>query len=118
MGLATEMLLAGVAVADRRRDDDDSAQPHADDLRRGVGVGPALPLAVVVLVGQRQLAGAVLSLPLAVVGHAVVLPELALLLGRELAVGIDARRVLHLLLLEWDPDGVVVRHLRAANRNE
>src|ERR1700750_2959888 len=93
-----------VRRADGRRDDHHAAQPHADDARRAVAaVPPAGPLlagaglappragAVLVLVGQREGARPVVALPLVIVRQPVVLPEPALLVGIEVAVGVDAR---------------------------
>jgi hypothetical protein len=49
-------------------------------------------------VRQIQPHPAVLALPLVVVGAAVVLPQLALLIGRQLGIGLDLRRVVDLFL--------------------
>jgi hypothetical protein len=73
---------------------------------------------VLVLVGQRQRPRAVVAMPLVIVREAVVLPELSLLVGRQLPVGVDPRGLLDLLLLQGDPNLVVVRGLRVADRHE
>src|SRR4051794_37263758 len=98
-----------VGRPDGRGDDHHAPQPHADDARRAVAAvaragfdSRLLAGAVLVLVGQREGARLVVALPLFVVRQAVVLPEPAFLVGVELAVGVDARRVLHLLLLQRD----------------
>src|SRR4051794_25301596 len=68
------------------RNDDHAAQAHPDQsgLARGL----------VAVVGQARTHRAILALPVAIVGAPVVLVELALLVGRQLVLGVDVRRVL------------------------
>src|SRR4029079_12527851 len=111
-----------VRRADGRRDDHHAAQPHPDDARRAIAAvalaGRLLAGAILVLVPQREGARLVVAVPLVVVRQAVVLPEPALLVGAELAVGIDARRVLHLLLLQRDADPALAGGVRVGARPE
>src|SRR3954464_924438 len=67
------------------RHDDEAPQPHADDRGRAISLGlrRGLSRAVRVLVGQRHRPRAIVALPVVVVREAVVVPELALLLGRQ-----------------------------------
>src|SRR6185312_7312124 len=114
-------VLPALALASGDRHHDDAPQPDADDRRRAV---PGLCLrrrparAVRVFVRQRQRPRAVVALPLVVVREAVVLPERPLLLGRQLALGIDTRGILDLLLLQSDADLVVLRELGVVDRYE
>src|SRR4051794_19459331 len=64
------------------------------DVLTAAGVEAALAV-----VAQAEALGAVLARPLAVVAATVVLVQALLLLGRQLAVGVEVRRVLDLALL-------------------
>src|SRR5206468_3731074 len=69
------------------------------------------------VVGQAEVAGAVLTGPLVVLA-AVVRVEALLLLGGQLAVGVDLRRVLDLVLGDVDAQLAITARRGAGERHE